>query len=233
MTNPLHAVFSLPPDDLPRDRFEEWYAGHIDDILTIPGIDSARLYRLTPSVGATRSPAVYAYAALYEIGDDPATVLPTLGAALGTDAVPLPDFFGSVRWAIFNLAPIDEVGEKDTLDCDELYLVFSAPPEGITREEYDAWYVEHVRENVRIGELGGARRWSVEAAVVDPVLPPHATHLASYELTAGAARMNELLDSNIANGVIVLPPWFPQISFASAAAAALAPRVSSSTAPTR
>ena len=223
-TNPLRAVFSLPPADLDPAEYEAWYPSHIRDILALPGIGSARLYRDTAGVG-TLSPTPYTYLAVYEITGDPASTLAGLDAALGTDAVPLPPFFGDVRYAIYDLAAIDEIRPAHTLDAENLYFVFSAPPEGITAEEYEAWYYTHVRENVETGQLAAAHRWDLTASLVDPLLPPHATHLASYELTAGSKAMNALLDAAIADGRIVLPPFFPGIKFASVSAAALTDRI--------
>lgn len=224
--DPIRAVFSLPPDGLDRAEFEAWYPGHMRDILTLPGIDSARLYRIAAGVGKG-SPTAYAYCALYEVGGEPASTLAALDEALGTDRVPLPAFFGDARWAVYDLTAIDEIRPAHTLDADSLYFVFSAPPEGISADDYEVWYHQHVRENVEIGQLAAAHRWSLNASLVDPLLPPHATHLATYELTAGSRAMNQLLDAAIAEGRIVLPEWFRGINFASVTATALTPRIES------
>lgn len=223
-TDQIRAVFSLPPDGLDRAEFEEWYPGHIRDIVALPGIGSARLYSDAPGVGKG-SPTAYPYCALYEISGDPASTLAGLDAALGTDQVPLPAFFGDVRWAVYDLTAIDEIRPAQTLDADSLYFVFSAPPTGVSSEDYEAWYHVHVRENVETGQLAAAHRWDLNAALVDPLLPPHASHLATYELTAGPRAMNQLLDAAIADGRIVLPEWFPGIEFASVTATALTPRL--------
>ena len=127
----------------------------------------------------------------------------------------------------FNLCvfEIDEIHQGHTLDAAQLYLVFSDPPAGVSAEDYDAWYHDHVRENVEIGELAGAHRWRAVASLVDPLLPPHATHVATYELTAGKDAMNRLLDAAIAEGRIVLPEWFRAITFASTQITALTERL--------
>ncbi|GAB3596085.1 hypothetical protein [Microbacterium tumbae] len=226
-TNPLRAVFSLPPADLDRAEFETWYPGHIRDILGLPGVLSARLYRTKAGVGKG-SPTAYDYVAFYEVeSEGAAETLAGIDTALGTDRVPLPEFFGRSRWAVYDLAAIDEIRPAHTLDAESLYLVFSAPPAGRTTTEYEDWYHRHVRENVEIGQLAAAHRWNVAATLVDPELPPHATHLASYELTAGPAEMNRLLDGAIAEGRIVLPDWFPGIDFASTTATAVTDRIAS------
>src|SRR5690606_34625866 len=111
-----------------------------------------------------------------------------------------------------------------TLDAETLYLVFARPPAEISAEAFDAWYYDHLRENVEIGEMASAHRWDVVASLVDPELPPHATHVAAYELTAGKDAMNALLNAAIADGRIVLPEWFPGITFASAQITAIGER---------
>jgi hypothetical protein len=223
-TNPIRAVFSLPPEDVDHADYEAWYPGHMRDILTVPGIGSARLYRAAAGVGKG-SPTVYPYVALYEILGEPEETLAALDAALGTEQVPLPGFFGDVRWAVYDLDAIDEIRPAHTLDADALYFVFSAPPAGTSAEDYEAWYHAHVRENVEIGELAAAHRWDLTASLIDPLLPPHATHLATYELTDGPRAMNLLLDTAIRDGRIVLPEWFPGIDFASVSTTAVTDRI--------
>lgn len=222
--NPLRAVFALPPEDVSASDFEAWQVGEMREALQVDGVDSARLYSLQPSVGAGKaSPAVYTYCALYEIGGDPTDTLARIDAA--RSSVAQPEFVARTRFAVYDLTAIDEIRPAHTLDAATLYLVFGAPPEGVTAEQFDAWYFDHVRENVEVGELAAAHRWSAVASLVDPELPPHATHVATYELTAGKDRMNHLLDTAIREGRIVLPEWFRGITFASAQITALTERL--------
>ncbi len=224
--NPLRAVFALPPEDVDSADFLAWHAEEMNGLLQLDGVVSARLYDLQPSVGAgTVSPTVYRYCGLYEIdGDDVAATQARIDAAVGTGSQP--DFLARTRFAVYDLTAIDEIRPAHTLDAASLYLVFSAPPAGISAEDYDAWYHKHVRENVETGELASAHRWSVATPLIDPLLPPHATHVATYELTAGKDAMNRLLDTAIAEGRIVLPEWFKQITFASTQITALTERLS-------
>jgi hypothetical protein len=223
--NPLRAVFALPPEDVDPADFEAWHEGEMDALLRVEGVASGRLYALQPSVGAGKtSPTVYTYCGLYEVDGDHAETLELMDAVVARGE--RPDFIARTRFAVYDLAAIDEVRSAHTLDADSLYLVFSAPPEGISTAEFEAWYHEHVRENVEIGELAAAHRWKALASLVDPLLPPHATHVATYELTAGKDTMNRLLDTAIAEGRIVLPDWFPGITFGSAQITALTDRLS-------
>ena len=229
MTNtqsPLRAVFSLPPADIDPVEFEAWHADEMERILRVDGVSSARLYALQPSVGAgTASPTVYTYCGLYEIAGEYAPTLARVDEVVAGGANP--EFVARSRVAVYDLTAIDEIERADTLDAESLYLVFSAPPQGVTTEEFEDWYHEHVRENVEIGELAAAHRWDAVASLIDPLLPPHATHVATYELTAGKDRMNRLLDAAIAEGRIVLPSWFPRIRFGSAQITAVTTRLRS------
>jgi hypothetical protein len=225
--NPLRAVFALPPEDVDAAEFEAWHGRQMDELLRVEGVASARLYALQPSVGAgTASPTVYSYCGLYEIGVDHAATLERIDAAVAASAQP--DFVARTRFAVYDLTAIDEIRSAHTLDAASLYLVFSAPPEGVSRNEFDSWYHDHVRENVEIGQLAAAHRWDAVASLVDPLLPPHATHVATYELTEGKDVMNRLLDTAIAEGRIVLPDWFRGITFGSAQITALTDRLPAS-----
>jgi len=219
--NPLRAVFALPPEGVARADFEAWHAREMHELLRVKGVGSARLYSLQPSVGQG-SPTVYRYCGLYEIDGDRAATLARIDEAVASG--PKPDFVAETRFAVYDLTAIDEIRQAHTLDAESLYLVFSAPPAGVSAADYDAWYHDHVRENVEIGELAAAHRWAATASLVDPLLPPHATHVASYELTAGKDAMNRLLDTAIADGRIVLPDFFRGITFASTQITALTDR---------
>jgi len=223
--NPIRAVFTLPPEDVADADFEAWHQAQVERLLAVEGVASARLYSLQASVGAgERSPSVYRYCGLYEIDGDQAATLARLDAAAAADAAQ-PEFVGRTRFAVYDLVVIDEINAAHTLDAEQLYLVFGRPPAEVSDEQFDAWYIQHVRENVEIGQMASAHRWDVTASLVDPVTPPHATHVATYELTAGKDVMNGLLNAAIADGRIVLPDWFPGITFASAQITALTPRL--------
>lgn len=226
--NPIRMVFALPPEDVDAADFLAWHDGEMRGLLGLEGVASARLYDLQPSVGAGKvSPAVYRYCGLYEIEGDADAARARIDAAVGATmgAGDQPEFVGRTRFAVYDLTAIDEVRERHTLDAATLYLVFSAPPSGISTADYDAWYYDHVRENIETGEMAGGHRWSATTPLIDPLLPPHATHVATYELTAGKDRMNALLDAAIADGRTVLPDWFPQITFGSTQITALTERL--------
>jgi hypothetical protein len=107
--------------------------------------------------------------------------------------------------------------------ADHLYLVLSAPPEGVSAEEYDRWYHDHIRENMAQPGFHGGRRYSVEPARGNG-MPQH-THLAAYEYDGDLDGMRERLDRRIKAGEIVLPPWFGGITFQSMDVTAIEPRI--------
>ena len=93
-----------------------------------------------------------------------------------------------------------------------LYLVFSAPPEGVSPEEYDRWYHRHIRENLEAPGFVAGQRFRLTSSVGDE--EPY-RHLALYEFEGDISRWRTNLDSRIASGAIVLPEYFPKIRFGS------------------
>jgi hypothetical protein len=93
-----------------------------------------------------------------------------------------------------------------------LYLVFSAAPEGVTGEEYDRWYHHHIRENLEAPGFVAGQRFRLTPSVGSEA--PH-QHLALYEFEGDISRWRTNLDERIASGDIVLPEFFPKIRFGS------------------
>jgi hypothetical protein len=96
--------------------------------------------------------------------------------------------------------------------ANDLYLVFSKRPDGISAADYDRWYDEHSQENIESPGFVHARRYAVDQ-VNGPEMPFE--HLAVYEYTGGIERWRSDLDRRIREGDVVLPEWFPQIQFGS------------------
>jgi len=93
-----------------------------------------------------------------------------------------------------------------------LYLVFSAPPEGVSPEEYDRWYHHHIRENLEAPGFVAGQRFGLEPSVGNEA---RHSHLALYEFEGDISRWRTNLDERIASGAIALPEFFPQIRFGS------------------
>jgi hypothetical protein len=94
-----------------------------------------------------------------------------------------------------------------------LYLVFSAPPDGVSAEEYDRWYHHHIRENLEAPGFVAGQRFRLTAGGAGNEVPHR--HLALYEFEGDISRWRTNLDSRIASGDIVLPEFFPRITFGS------------------
>jgi hypothetical protein len=95
---------------------------------------------------------------------------------------------------------------------DNLYLVFSKPPEEISWEQYDRWYDRHVRENIVSPGFLSARRFALEPV---PEAPVRFSHLALYEYEGDMSVWRTDLTKRIDTGEVVLPDWFGGIHFGS------------------
>jgi hypothetical protein len=104
---------------------------------------------------------------------------------------------------------------------DRLYLVLSAPPEGVSQEEYESFYHRHIRENMAQPGFYGGRRYRVEPPPGDG-MPQH-THAALYNYDGDLDGMIERLTSRIDSGEIYLPDWFGGIKFQTLDATPLEP----------
>jgi ketosteroid isomerase-like protein len=108
-----------------------------------------------------------------------------------------------------------------------LYAVFSRPPEGLSFEDYSRWYEAHVAENIRTPGFRSAQRYAVQPvnagtgadpsrSSVDPAaLGVMYSYLAIYELDSDLGDVRADLARRVAQGEIVLPEWFKDISFGS------------------
>jgi hypothetical protein len=108
---------------------------------------------------------------------------------------------------------------------DNLYAVFSKPPDGVSWEEYDRWYGHHAVENVQSRAFNGVQRYAVNPVVigsgvgparssVDPAAVPY-NHLAVFEFRGDIADVRGDLARRVQGGEIVLPNWFDGVPFAS------------------
>jgi hypothetical protein len=93
---------------------------------------------------------------------------------------------------------------------DNVYLVFSRPPEDLPPDEYDRWYDLHIRENIVSPGFVSAQRFAVRPVRETPVAYSHLA-LYSYRGEMGSWRTD--LDARLDRGEIVLPDWFDGIRF--------------------
>ena len=97
---------------------------------------------------------------------------------------------------------------------DNLLLVFSTPPAGVSADEFGSWYDVHVGEVVAIDGFAGARRYRV-ATVKGDWVPSGEQHLAVYETTGSPADALRAVREQAASGRLTVPDWLPRVSMAS------------------
>jgi hypothetical protein len=101
-----YLVFSTPPDGMSFDDFSRWYATHIDENLTTPGLVSGRRFRLEPEVVDAGAPATASHLALYEVAVDLDEMRRGLDAGIAAGRIHLPDWFAQIRFVSLDCRPI-------------------------------------------------------------------------------------------------------------------------------
>jgi len=61
-------------------------------------------------------------------------------------------------------------------------LVFSSPPEGVSDEDFNAWYDEHLHELLTVPGFVAAQRYRLSPWNADPDAPSEFRYLAVFEL---------------------------------------------------
>ena len=95
---------------------------------------------------------------------------------------------------------------------DHVHLVFSLPPEGVSRADYDAFYDRHLEEIVAgDGFTGAGRYWLSPASPERPAV--EFAHLAIYRTDGPPSAALATLAQRQEAGEITLPDWFEGIRF--------------------
>jgi hypothetical protein len=207
----VHFVFSNPPAEVPFDDFSRWYEGHVADILAGPGFLDARRYRLEGAV-SDRPPTIYSHLSLYHVDGDGTEAMAELERRVKSGDVPLPDWFGDIRFASFDGRALED-GEARLPD--HAYLVFSRQPDGMGFRDFSDWYAVHMRENLTADGFDAAWRFALEPATVDPAAPCEAVHAAWYEVHGDLPELRVALREAADAGRVGFPEWFGDIRFAS------------------
>jgi hypothetical protein len=86
------------------------------------------------------------------------------------------------------------------------YLVFTAPPAGVSDEQFSAWYDTHISEVLEIPGFLSARRYWLGPAV--PNRPPtEFRHLGAYELQGSSAGPVAELGHRLGGGEMTVEDW--------------------------
>ena len=102
-----YLVLSKPPEGVGAQEYNDWYDGHIREILAIPGFVSAQRSRLT--LRGSRGDALpYEYLVRYGIDGDLDETLAGLRRAVAAGELYFPDWFKDIRTAGFHAQPVTE-----------------------------------------------------------------------------------------------------------------------------
>ena len=95
------------------------------------------------------------------------------------------------------------------------FAVFTRRPDSVSEAEYDAWYRDHLAENLQSPGFVAGQRFA--ATRRDRSAPEGGTprHLALYQYRGPRSTWSEHLSERIRTGQIVLPSWFDEIEFRS------------------
>jgi hypothetical protein len=222
MPKNLHLVFSKPPEDISDEAYNQWHDSHLGEILVVPGFASARRYRLDTIKGGW-TPSGHRYLSAYEIEGEPREVMAELDKEVASGRMRLPEWFPRITFASFNCYAHGNPAEARL--ADHLYLVFSAPPEGLDAAEFVAWYREHADENTQVPGFVANWRFRLEPEMIDPSTPTVATHLALYEVNRDLADLRAGLDAARVINEAGWPSWFDPTPWTSLNANAIGERV--------
>ncbi len=109
-----------------------------------------------------------------------------------------------------------------------LQLVFGTPGPGVSDEEFDAWYDEHLDEILSIPGFRSAQRYRLQSVVVDPGIDLAFRHVVVYEVDSDTAALMAAMQERELNSASsysdrkdhdssgpALPAWWGQVRFAS------------------
>jgi hypothetical protein len=119
-----------------------------------------------------------------------------------------------------------------------LHLVFSTPGEGVSDEEFDHWYDQHLDEILSMPGFHSAQRYRLQAAVQDRDVAFPFRNLVVYQVDDDTAKlMQDMEDAQLVtadsyedrkhdgdDGGPQLPDWWSQVRFHSYNAIAIGER---------
>lgn len=102
-----YIVLSKPPEGVSAEEYNEWYDGHMRELLELPGFVSAQ--RSALSLPFARGDAFpYEYLVRYGIDGDLDEALAGLRAAADGGRLYFPDWFPNIRTSGFVVSPITD-----------------------------------------------------------------------------------------------------------------------------
>jgi hypothetical protein len=93
-----YLVFSRPPGGMSFEDYSRWYAMHVDENLTTPGLVAGRRFRLEAEVVDPLAPAAVSHLAMYEVDGDTAAMRRGLAAGIEAGRIHLPEWFDRITF---------------------------------------------------------------------------------------------------------------------------------------
>jgi hypothetical protein len=108
-----------------------------------------------------------------------------------------------------------------------LHVVFSQRPPGVSDDEFNAWYDDHLEEVLAVPGFVAVQRFRLDPVVTDPDAPRGWQYLAVWEVEGdpdvaideqrkmGLSTKESYVQYREAKGGAPLPDWWDQVRFAS------------------
>jgi hypothetical protein len=99
--------------------------------------------------------------------------------------------------------------------AERVYFVFSSPPDGMSRDDFGAWYEDHVRDILAVEGFESSRRFDLASITGGDTPPTNYSHLALYGIDGDSHAALARLGEAIGAGAVPIPDWFEQGRWAS------------------
>lgn len=106
MSDNIHLVYSRRPDSVTEEDYNAWYDAHLDELLVVPGLISARRYALSREVVDPQTKTVFTHLSLYEMDGEVADVMRALDEENESGRMQLPDWFDQIVFSSWNAVPL-------------------------------------------------------------------------------------------------------------------------------
>ena len=110
MADHEYIVLSKPPEGVGAQEYNDWYDGHMREILEVPGFVSAQRSALTLR-GSRGEAFEYEYLVRYGIEGELDAALAALRAAVDGGRLYFPEWFARIRTAGFGVQPLTQIVE--------------------------------------------------------------------------------------------------------------------------
>jgi hypothetical protein len=103
---PFYLVLAKPPDNVSASDFNQWFDGHVQQLLTLPGWVAAERLEMHFVRGSVDEPPPFTYYVRYEIEGDFATAMKALRTAVDSGHVHFEEWFPRMISAGWECRPL-------------------------------------------------------------------------------------------------------------------------------